>query len=167
MLPVPLGGWRRPPCAHAETSSCGPVQVAVEVPQIQFFDVVGFQFLCIWVYIDKSLMSQWSCKGRFQLSTGAVEEFHGFLRAVLRYPHLDPGHCFHEPLYLAGTCPGVHASVYGCFWKNVTQCLGHGCARAVRTWKPGHYILVPLYLALVALGNSDISTTSPSHLTVT
>ena len=72
----------------------------------------------------------------FSLFAGAVEEFHGFLRAVLRYPHLDPGHYFYEPsLYLAGTCPHVHASVYGCFWKNVTQCLRHGCARAVRTWR--------------------------------
>ena len=96
--------------------------LAVEVPQIQFFDVVGFRFLGMCVHIDKSLMCQWSCKAG-SLSTGAAEEFHGILRAVSRYPHLDPGHYFYEPLYLAGTCPGVLASVYGCFWKNVTQYL--------------------------------------------
>ena len=98
--------------------------LTVEVPQIQFFDVVGFWFLGMWVYTDESLMCQWSCKAGsncFQFAaTGAAEEFHGFLRAVSRYPHLDPVLYFYEPLYLAITCPGVHASVYGCFWKNVT-----------------------------------------------
>ena len=57
-----LACFLRPPCARAETSSCLPFQLAVEVPQIQFFVVVGFQFLGMWVCIDKSLMSSGHAK---------------------------------------------------------------------------------------------------------
>ena len=58
--------------------------LTVEVPQIQFFDVVGFRFLGICVHIDKSLMCQCVKAGStaFSVSTSTVEEFHGFLRAA-------------------------------------------------------------------------------------
>ena len=56
--------------------------LTVEVPQIQFFDVVGFWFLGMWVYIDKSLMCQGSCKGRFQL----LSVCYGGRGRILRIP---------------------------------------------------------------------------------
>ena len=58
--------------------------LTVEVPQIQFFDVVGFRFLGMWVYIDKSLLCQWSCKGRFQLLSVCYENLGKFPRISTR-----------------------------------------------------------------------------------
>ena len=40
------------------------------------------------------------------------------LSAVTRYSHLDSGYYFFELVYLACGCPGVLASIHGCFWKN-------------------------------------------------
>ena len=31
------------------------------------------------------------------------------------YSHLDSGHCFFELVVLASACPGVLASIHGCF----------------------------------------------------
>ena len=64
-----------------------------EVPQVQFFDDVGFRFLGMWVYIDKSSMCPWSCKGRCHLLSGAskvVGEFHTFLTRALALFALGP-----------------------------------------------------------------------------
>ena len=52
-----------------------------------------------------------------------------------RYPRLDSGHYFFEVLVLASACPGVLASIHGCFWKNFSS-LGDS-AQAVRTWRLG------------------------------
>ena len=60
-----------------------------------------------------------------------------FLRAVWRYSHLDPGHYFYE-LDLAADDSG---------------CLRGDYARAVRTWKSGHYFQGPS-LAGLFLRNS-------------
>ena len=70
----------------------------------------------MWVYIDKSLKCQWSCKA-FRLPVRVWKNSTNFPCAVSRSPHLNSGHYFYEPLYLAGTCPGVHASVNVAFGR--------------------------------------------------
>ena len=42
------------------------------VVDVVFFDVVGFQFLGMWVHIDHVLMCKWSCRGRYHLLTGCL-----------------------------------------------------------------------------------------------
>ena len=80
--------------------------LTVEVPQIQFFDVVGCRFLDMWVYIDKSLMCPWSCRAGsncFQVSWWDVEECHILpTRGVALYVP-DPW-----TLYLRALVPGEH-----------------------------------------------------------
>ena len=126
--------------------------LTVEVPQIQLFVVVGFRFLGMWVYIDQPLRSPWSCKGRYQLLSGAYG-------GRGRIPHISfaqsravrtwtQDFISTSSLYLAGTRPDGHAPVNGGFWKNFSYYPRGDCARAVRTWKSGHYFLV---LSLVGL----------------
>ena len=76
----------------------------------------------MWVYIDKSLMCQWSCSDRcgcFQVACESVEEFDTFptrslaLFALGLWTLLLPALC----IWLA-LGPGVHAPVYGGFWTN-------------------------------------------------
>ena len=59
-----------------------PFVLTVEVPQIQFFDVVGVRFLHMWVHIDQSLMCPWSCRGRYRLLSSVS-------RGRGRIPHIS------------------------------------------------------------------------------
>ena len=61
-----------PPCAHSATSSCAPIQLTVEVPQIQFFDVVGFTVFGLCLCNDKSVDVLVVKQGRFPLLSGCL-----------------------------------------------------------------------------------------------
>ena len=86
---------------------CGPaLAMTVEVPQIQFLARGSFQFLGFWMYIDNLVMYLWLCSDRS--------------RCFLHPRALHTAHYFCKRLYLACTWPGVHAPVYGSFWKNLS-----------------------------------------------
>ena len=121
-----------------------PFPLGADVPSrrwVLWFGHVG--------YIDKSLMCQWSCRGRFPLLSGCLRRLWMNSTHFLR----DAGLwtiSFTSSSYMAATgvltkplvpcSPLFGGSAYGCFWKNLTQCLREGCAQAVRTWKSGHYV---------------------------
>ena len=84
--------------------------LTVEVSQGQF----GFRFL-EWVRIDKSLLCQWSCKGRFQLLSVCYENLGRIPRISTRSLALSALGPW--TLLVRSFVSGRHASVCSCFWQ--------------------------------------------------
>ena len=105
---------------------------------------------------------QWSCRGRFPLLSGCLRRPWNnsthFPRDAGLWTISSTSSSYlaatgvpTKPLVPCGRLFGV--SVFGCMWKNFSQCLREGGAHAVRNWKSGHYFYV-LSLAVLFLRNA-------------